>query len=88
MAGTRATIKYFVEFNTHNEMSDAWNYKQTKMFDDFDAARKEFHNIMATYIEYGNLDHVSTVLFDSFGNMLDHEYWDKPQPEPEPNEGE
>lgn len=72
-----ASIKYFVEFNTHNEESDAWNYKQTKMFNDYDSAFKEFCNILATYINYGKLDHVGVVLFDSFGNVKDHRYWDK-----------
>ena len=79
--------KFFVEFNTHNEESDAWNYKQTKMFVDYDSARKEFYNVLATYIQYGKLDHVCAVLFDSYGNMLDHSYWDAPvEPTPEQNE--
>lgn len=77
--------KFFVEFNTHNSETDAWNFKQTKKFDDYDTARKEFYNIMSTYIQYGKLDHVCAVLFDSFGNMLDASYWDAPV-EPEPNE--
>jgi len=79
--------KFFVEFNTHNGKTDAWNYKQTKMFADLDTARKEFYTDLSTYIQYGDLDHVSVVLFDSFGNQLLHEYWDAPEePEPEPNE--
>lgn len=78
-----ADRKFFVEFNTHNGDTDAWNYKQTKIFDDEDAARKEFHNIMATYIEYGKLDHVGAIMFDSFENVIDKEYWEKPE---EPNE--
>ena len=44
--------KFFVEFNTHNGETDAWNYKQTKMFDDYDTARKEFYNCLATYIQF------------------------------------
>ena len=27
-----AERKFFVELNTHNKETDAWNYKQTKMF--------------------------------------------------------
>ena len=83
-----AERKFFVEFNTHNGKTDAWNFKQTKKFDTYDTARKEFHNILSTYIEYGDLDHVGVILFDSFANTMDHEYWDKPEepgPEPEPN---
>ena len=79
-----APRKFFVEFNTHNEASDAWNYKQTKIFDDYDTAYKEFCNILATYIQYGQLDHVGVILFDSYSNKLDGRYWDKPEPQPEP----
>lgn len=78
-----APRQFFVELNTHNGKTDAWNYKQTKKFDDYDSAKKEFHTDLSTYIQYGDLDHVSVVLFDSFGNMLNTEYWDKPE---EPNE--
>ena len=78
--------KFFVEFNTHNAKTDAWNYKQTKAFADYDTARKEFYNVLATYIQYGDLDHVSAILFDSYGNMLDHSYWEAPAPESTPEE--
>ena len=74
-----APRKFFVEFNTHNKDKDTWNYKQTKMFDDYDSAKKEYHSQLSTYIQYGTLDHVSVVLFDSFGNMLNTEYWDAPE---------
>ena len=70
--------QFFVEFNTHNKKTDAWNYKQTKKFEDYDSAKKEYHNLLSTYIQYGDLDHVCVILFDSFGNMLNHEYWDAP----------
>ena len=79
-----AQRQYFVEFNTHNAKTDAWNYKQTKKFESYDEARKEFYNILATYIQYGDLDHVGVILFDSFANPLLHEYWDAPvEPEAE-----
>lgn len=35
-----AQRQYFVEFNTHNAKTDAWNYKQTKKFESYDEARK------------------------------------------------
>lgn len=83
--------KFFVEFNTHNAKTGGWNYKQTKMFDTYDEAFKEFCGILNTYILYGDLDHVGVILFDCFSNPLDHRSWDKeeePAPEPELNEGE
>lgn len=71
--------KYFVELNTHNAKTDAWNYKQTKAFDDLDAAKKEFHNIFSTYINYGDLDHVGAIIWDAFARVLMTDYWHKPQ---------
>lgn len=77
-----ADRRFFVEFNTHNAKTGGWNYKQTKIFDSESTARKEFYNVMSTYIEYGDVDHVGAIMFDSFCNVLDHDYWDKPEPEP------
>ena len=80
---------YYVDFTTHNGKSGGWNFKQTKQFSDLSTARKEFHNVLSTYIQYGDLDFVCAVLWDMYGNMKDSEYWQKPvEPEPEPNEGE
>lgn len=69
--------KFFVEWNSHNSETGSWNYKQTTKFDDYDTAFKEFCNVLATYINYGNLDHVAAILFDSFGNTIDHRSWDR-----------
>ena len=49
-----AQRQYFVEFNTHNEKTDAWNFKQTKKFTDYDEAFKEYCGIFNTYINYGD----------------------------------
>ena len=35
-----AQRQFFVEFNTHNGKTDAWNFKQTKKFEDYDSAKK------------------------------------------------
>lgn len=80
-----AELRYFVEYNTHNAETNQWNYKQTKMFEDYDSARKEYYGVLNTYIQYGKLDHVGAILFDSNGNKKDNSYWDKPAPAPEPN---
>ena len=81
-------IMYFVDWCSHNSKTNSWNYKQTKIFSDISAVKKEFHNILATYIEYGDLDFVTAVLYDSYGRMIMSECWDirvAPEP-PEPNE--
>lgn len=76
--------KYIVDWTSHNGKTDAWNYKQAKQFDDLNTAKKEFHNILSTYIQYGDLDHVCAIIWDSYGNKIVSEYWSKPAPEPEP----
>lgn len=70
--------KYFVDFATHNAKSGGWNYKQTKMFTDLSSAKKEFHNVLSTYIQYGDLDHVVAIIWDMYGNKVDSEFWQKP----------
>ena len=74
--------EYFVDFATHNGKSDSWNFKQTKKFEDLSAAKKEFHSILSTYIQYGDLDHVVAIIWDMYGNKVDSEFWQK-EVEPE-----
>ena len=74
---------YFVDWVSHNSDSKSWNYKQTKMFADLSAAKKEFHNVLGTYIAYGKLDFLTAVLYDSYGRMIMSECWDiRVAPEP------
>lgn len=68
---------YFVEICQHNAKNNSWNYKQTKAFSDLELAKKEFHNVMATYIGYGDLDHVGCLIWDCYGNKIVSEYWHK-----------
>lgn len=74
---------YLVEICQHNEVKNSWNYKQTKTFTDLELAKKEFHNQLATFIAYGDLDHVGVILWDMYGNKIMSEYWHKAQPIPE-----
>lgn len=75
---------YFVDFATHNYETDGWNFKQTKKFASLSEAKKEFHTILSTYIEYGKLDHVVAIIWDCYGNVVEREYWHK-DITPEPN---
>lgn len=77
--------KYYVDWTSHNSETGAWNYKQTKQFDDLSAAKKEFFNALGTYIAYGKLDFFMAILYDSYGNKIDSEFWDV-RVEPEPTE--
>jgi len=74
-------MEYFVERLLHNGEKDAWDYKATKKFDDIDSAKKEFHNVLSTYINYGTLDFVSVILVDKYMNVIDKEYWEKAKAE-------
>lgn len=68
--------KYFVDFCTHNGDTGAWNFKQTEKYDDLASALKAYHGKLNTYIQYGKLDFVMVILYDSFGNKHMSEYWD------------
>lgn len=75
---------FMVETCTHNAKTGAYNYKLTKTFDDYDDADKEFCNIFATYINYGDLDKCSAIIWDEDANVLQRKTWHKdstPTPE-------
>lgn len=76
-------MKYFVNYVLHNAETDGYAYQKPTAFDDLDSAKKEFHNALSTYINYGKLDRVSVMLFDDYNNIYMKEYWEKPVP-PEP----
>lgn len=75
---------YLVEICQHNAETGFWNYKQTKVFENLEDAKKEFHSILGTFICYGNLDHVAAIIWDCYGNKITSEYWHKAEPAPEP----
>lgn len=78
---------FMLEQCMHNAKTGQYNYKQTKTFNDFDNADKEFCNFFATYINYGDLDKASAIIWDEDGNPLQHKTWHKAEePAPEPNE--
>ena len=77
---------YIVDFATHNSETDAYNFKQAKKFTDLASAKKEFHGILNTYIQYGKLDYVCVIIWDCYGNKIMSEYWQAPEEEPEESE--
>lgn len=64
--------------------------RQLELQADFNAQRpKDYHGKLNTYIQYGKLDYVMVILYDSYGNRIMSEYWQKPvEPEPEKTETE
>lgn len=76
--------KYFVDWLSHNSDTDAWNFKQAKMFNNLTDAKKEFFAVLGQYIAYGKLDLFTAVLYDNYGRMIDSECWDiRVAPEPD-----
>lgn len=71
---------YFVWAKTHNYETNGWGlFTDPKRFDDLDLARKEYHDKLKTYIDYGKLDLVNVTVTDAFGNIVDNlnETWVK-----------
>lgn len=73
--------KYFVVRVLHNGAKDTYDVQKPSMFDDFDSAKKELHNIMSTYIQYGDLDSVCVILFDGNGAPKMSDSWKKSKTE-------
>lgn len=73
-------MKYFVNRILHNEETDGFDYQRPASFDNLDSAKKEFHNVLSTYINYGKLNKVSAILFDDYNNIYMKEVWEKPAP--------
>lgn len=79
------TNKFYVERRLHNGETDATDYAKPIQKDTLDEAKKEAHNILATYINYGKLDCVAVMVYDNVNNVLMSEVWQKPvEPQPEP----
>lgn len=73
--------KYFVVRVLHNGAKDTVDLAKPSMFDDFDSAKKELHDIMSTYINYGDLDSVCVLLFDGNGRTIMSDSWKKSKAE-------
>lgn len=71
--------KYYVVRILHNGETGAEDLQKPAAFDDLESAKKEFHNMLATYIKYGKLDKVTVVLFDRDAHTIMAETWTAPE---------
>ena len=78
--------RYFVSYFLHNKQNEGWAYKTIGSYSDLSLAKKAYHGELATYIGSTAFDNVAVILNDSFGNVIQNEWWQEPQPEPEPDE--
>lgn len=79
---------YFVSYYVHNKDNDGWAYKVDNKYTTLDAAKKQYHTNLSSFIDSPVYDNVAVLLTDSYGNTLMHEWWSNyvaPEP-PEPNE--
>ena len=80
-------VKYFVSWYLHNKENDGWAFKVVGKYDTLDAAKKQYHSELSSYINSPAYDMVAVMLTDSYSNVIMHEYWTNyVAPEPEPNE--
>lgn len=82
--------KFFVSWYLHNKDNDGWAYKVVNKYDTLDAAKKQYHAELSSYIDSDVYDSVAVMLTDSYSNVIMNEYWTNyvaPEP-PEPNESE
>ena len=77
---------YYVERRLHNGETQATDYAKPVAKATLSEAKKEFHNVLATYIGYGKLDKVSVLLYDDDNNIYASEVWNSPVETPESEE--
>lgn len=68
---------YYVERRLTNGLTGATDYAKPKQFVNLDAAKKEFHNVLSTYIEYGDLIKVAVQLYDDNNSLIMSDVWNK-----------
>ena len=78
--------KYYVERRLTNGKTGGIAYDKPTQFDNIDAATKEFHNVLATYVNYGDLIKVAVLLYDEDNAIIESKVWRKNVPAPEPEE--
>ena len=77
--------QYFVSWYLHNKTNDGWAFKVVNRYDSLDAAKKQYHTELSTYISGPTYDLVCVMLTDAYGNVIMKEWWTNYVP-PEPNE--
>jgi len=76
---------FLVAYTRHNASTDAWAYKVDFASEDLSLAKKKYFALLGEYVGGETFDHVSVILYDSNGNKLDSETWQKPIEEPTNN---
>lgn len=73
---------YLVTYLIHNGQASAWDYRVTGRFGDLSLAKKEYHAKLAQFVGSEVYDNVAVMLADSYGNMVESEWWTSIEPEP------
>lgn len=72
------TVRYYVFRVLHNGETGGEDFQKPDVFTDLEMAKKKYHEYLSTYIGYGKLSFVSVVIWDSYGNPVARELWQKP----------
>lgn len=78
MLDTRYLVVYFI----HNGQNDGWDYRIVGSYSDINTARKNYHTQLSNFIGGSVYDNVSVTLQDSYGNIIDSEWWTSIEPDP------
>lgn len=70
-------IMYIVSYCRHIINGDEWDYKMVGRYDNLTQAKKTFHSKMASDMGSETFDLVTVVIYDSYGNMITSESWQK-----------
>lgn len=70
-------MNYFVERRLYNGESGGIDYAKPQKFDNLDEALKAYHNVLSTYINYGQLVKVSAMLYNDDNGIIEQFVWNK-----------
>ena len=67
--------RYYDTSVEYNKQAKAENRTQPFAFDSIDDAKKKFYTILSQDIGNPTLGWCNVIMWDSYGNMIMHEYW-------------
>lgn len=74
--------RYYVTSVEFNKNVQAENRTQPFAFDDIDSAKQKFYATLASDIKNATLSWCNVIMWDNYGNMIQHEYWHEQVQEP------
>lgn len=70
-------LLYLVAYTRHNVKTGGTAYKVDYATPDIDMAKRKYHSLFGEFVGSEDFDFVSVIIYDSLGNLIKSEYWDR-----------